>query len=114
MMPFTCSNRFKIVCDHLRLILNVVCLVFLCLISVKYQYASRTVCAYVYVFRKRPGCALIGACALIRMDMVFLIQNIDCGYWLEPPRRGGSKVYPQSMLGAIILKISSIFYFKQL
>ena len=24
-------------------------------------------------------------------------QNIDCGYLLEPPRRGGSNVYPQSM-----------------
>ena len=30
---------------------------------------------------------------------IFLIfaQNIDCGYTLEPPRRGGSNVYPQSM-----------------
>ena len=27
----------------------------------------------------------------------FLLQNIDCGYSLEPPRRGGSNVYPQSM-----------------
>ena len=29
----------------------------------------------------------------------FLIfaPNIDCGYSLEPPRRGGSKEYPQSM-----------------
>ena len=29
----------------------------------------------------------------------FLIfaQNIDCGYTLEPPRRGGSNEYPQSM-----------------
>ena len=29
----------------------------------------------------------------------FLIfaQNIVCGYSLEPPRRGGSNVYPQSM-----------------
>ena len=29
----------------------------------------------------------------------FLIsaQNIDCGYSLEPPRRGGSNGYPQSM-----------------
>ena len=29
----------------------------------------------------------------------FLIfaQNIDCGYRLEPPRRGGSNQYPQSM-----------------
>ena len=24
-------------------------------------------------------------------------QNIDCGYSLEPPRRGGSCEYPQSM-----------------
>ena len=25
-------------------------------------------------------------------------QNIDCGYMLEPPRRGGSNEYPQSMV----------------
>ena len=24
-------------------------------------------------------------------------QNIDCGYTLEPPRRGSSNLYPQSM-----------------
>ena len=29
---------------------------------------------------------------------LFLLQNIDCGYSLEPPRRGGSNVYPQSKL----------------
>ena len=30
---------------------------------------------------------------------IFLIfaQNIDWGYTLEPPRRGGSNEYPQSM-----------------
>ena len=30
---------------------------------------------------------------------IFLIfaQNIDCGYTLEPPHRGGSNEYPQSM-----------------
>ena len=30
---------------------------------------------------------------------IFLIfaQNIDCGYSLEPPRRGSANVYPQSM-----------------
>ena len=30
---------------------------------------------------------------------IFLIsaQSIDCGYSLEPPRRGGSNEYPQSM-----------------
>ena len=32
-------------------------------------------------------------------DIFFFIfaQNIDCGYMLEPPRRGGSNEYPQSM-----------------
>ena len=31
--------------------------------------------------------------------IIFLISalNIDCGYSLEPPRRGGSNEYPQSM-----------------
>ena len=30
---------------------------------------------------------------------IFLIfaQNVDCGYTLERPRRGGSNEYPQSM-----------------
>ena len=28
------------------------------------------------------------------------VQNIDCGYSLEPPRRGGSNEYPQSMFWA--------------
>ena len=28
---------------------------------------------------------------------VIFAQNIDCGYTLEPPRRGGSNEYPQSM-----------------
>ena len=27
-------------------------------------------------------------------------QNIDCGYSLEPPRRGGSNEYPQSMFSS--------------
>ena len=33
----------------------------------------------------------------VYLFFLFLLQNIDCGYSLEPPRRGGSKVYPQSM-----------------
>ena len=41
---------------------------------------------------------------------LFLLQNIDCGYSLEPPRRGGSNVYPQFMFRAKIRKISKIFY----
>ena len=28
---------------------------------------------------------------------LFLLLNIDCGYSLEPPHRGGSNKYPQSM-----------------
>ena len=32
-------------------------------------------------------------------------QNIDCGYSLEPPRRGGSNEYPQSMFLREITKI---------
>ena len=32
-------------------------------------------------------------------------QNIDCGYSLEPPRRGGSNEYPQSMFWVEIWKI---------
>ena len=31
-------------------------------------------------------------------------QNIDCGYSLEPPRWGGSNLYPQSMFWAEIRK----------
>ena len=37
---------------------------------------------------------------------IFLIfaQNIDCGYTLEPHRRGGSNEYPQSMFWSKIKK----------
>ena len=38
--------------------------------------------------------------------IIFLIsaQNIDCGYSSEPPRRGGSNEYPQSMICADVWK----------
>ena len=36
---------------------------------------------------------------------LFLLQNIDCGYLLKPPGRGGSNMYPQSMFRAKIRKI---------
>ena len=32
-------------------------------------------------------------------------QNIDCGYSLEPPRRGSSNEYPQCMFWAKMRKI---------
>ena len=46
--------------------------------------------------------------------IIFLIsaQNIDFGYLLEPPRRGGSYEYPQSMFWAEIWKKYQNFYLK--
>ena len=43
---------------------------------------------------------------------LFLLQNIDCGYSLEPPRRGGSNVYPQSIkhrLWVLVRTASAIY-----
>ena len=41
------------------------------------------------------------------LKIFFLIfaQNIDCGYTLEPPRRGGSNKYHNLCFGAKIRKI---------
>ena len=46
--------------------------------------------------------------------IIFVIsaQNIDCGYSLEPPRRGGSNEYPQSMFWAEMWKIPEFFMWK--
>ena len=52
------------------------------------------------------------AYAGVYLFFLFLLQNIDCGYSLEPPRRGGSNVYPQSMFGAEIRKILKNFLMK--
>ena len=45
--------------------------------------------------------------------IIFLIsaQNIDCEYSLEPPRRGGSNEYPQSVLSRN-MKYIRVFYLK--
>ena len=40
---------------------------------------------------------------------LFLVKNLDCGYLLERPRRGGSNEYPQSMFWAEIRKIIAFF-----
>ena len=41
-------------------------------------------------------------------------QNIDCGYSLEPPRRGGSNKYPQSMFSSKNKKnnVYPVYYIK--
>ena len=47
---------------------------------------------------------------------LFLLKNIDCGYSLEPPRRGGSNggsnKYLQSMFWADMWRISKFFIWK--
>ena len=43
---------------------------------------------------------------LLFFKLLFLLKDIDCGYSLEPPRRGRSIEYPQSMFWAEIWKIS--------
>ena len=43
----------------------------------------------------------------ILIIFIFLLKNIDYGYALEPPRRGGSNAYPQSML---LAEIRTIIY----
>ena len=43
---------------------------------------------------------------------LFLLQNIDCRYSLEPPRRGGSNEYPQSMFWSKNKKNIEIFLLK--
>ena len=45
---------------------------------------------------------------------VFLLKNIDCGYSLELPRRGGSNEYPHSMFLSRNMKNIRIFYLKKL
>ena len=50
----------------------------------------------------------------IGVYIIFLIsaQNIDFVYSLEPPRRGGSNEYAQSMFWAERWKISEFFIWK--
>ena len=66
-MSYKCSCCREILFDQLRIRYNVV---LMCKIGIKYQYFNRVVCAYAHFFLKRPGCALIGACALIRTNTV--------------------------------------------
>ena len=68
-----CCYHCKIVFDHIRLSFNAINTVHMCKIGIKCQFVSRAICAYAHDVRKRPGCALIGACALIRTNTVNLI-----------------------------------------
>ena len=54
---------------------------------------------YLYNFDPHKPHFYIVKLGFIWVYIIFLIsaQNIGCGYSLEPPRRGGSNEYPQSM-----------------
>ena len=66
--------------------------------------------AYVILIPSNPTFIIVKL-GFTGVYIIFLIcaQNIDCGYSLEPPRRGGSKEYPQSMFWAQIWKILVFF-----
>ena len=62
----------------------------------KFMYYITKTCPYnVYPLIPHFYIAKLGY-AGVGLFFLFLLQNIDCGYSLEPPRRGGSNVYPQS------------------
>ena len=62
-------------------------------LSMKFHYANISV-QYTAIFH---GYKIVNF--QMKNYNIFLIfaQNIDCGYTLEPPQRGGSNEYPQSM-----------------
>ena len=58
----------------------------------------RTIGPLVLIFApKHRLWVLVRTASAVYLFFLFLLQNIDCGYSLELPRRGGSNVYPQSM-----------------
>ena len=63
----------------------------------KTQFIIRITCPYnTYPLKPHFYKVKLGY-AGVYLFFLFLLQNIDCGYSLEPPRRGGSNMYPQSM-----------------
>ena len=70
-------------------------------------YITKT---YLYNFEPLKPHFYIVKLGLTGVFIIFLIsaQNIDCGYLLEPPQRGGSNEYPQSIFWAEIWKISEL------
>ena len=75
-MSFKCSSCLNIVFDHLKINFDVVNVVLMYQIPITYQDASWAVCANAHVFRKGPGCALIGACALVITNMGYIISGM--------------------------------------
>ena len=82
-----------------------------CFVSIQCIYITKTC---LYNFDPLKSHFYIVKLGFTGVYIIFLIsaQNIDCGYSLEPPRRGGSNEYPQSMFWAEIWKKSNFFYLK--
>ena len=59
-------------------------------------FIRKTYPCNVYPLKPRLYIVKLGY-AGVYLFFLFLLQNIDCGYSLEPPQQGGSNVYPQSM-----------------
>ena len=45
----------------------------------------------------KPHFYIVKLTGLYIIFLILLKKNMDCGYTLEPPHRGGSNEYPQSM-----------------
>ena len=75
------------------------------------HYITKT---YLYNFDPLKPHFYIVKLGFIGVYIIFLIsaQNIDCGYSLEPPRRGGSNEYPQCVLSRNKKNIRFFFYLK--
>ena len=70
--------------------------IYINMINAKCIIITKTCPCNVYPIEPHFYIAKLGY-AGVYIFFLFLLQNIDCGYSLEPPRRGGSNVYPQSM-----------------
>ena len=64
--------------------------------SLGLEYIRKTCPCNEYPFKPHFYIAKLGYEG-VYLFFLFLLQNIDCGYSLEPPQRGGSNVYPQSI-----------------
>ena len=69
------------------------------LVCVKWKSAFKHHRTYLYNSDPLKPHFYIVKLGLTEVYIIFIIsaQNIDCGYLLELPRRGGSKEYPQSI-----------------
>ena len=92
---FVLSNHCLHVCLHEHTFKTVVC----CGCSYENKtihYTIRKTCpCKVYPLKPHIYIVKLGYAGEY-LFFLFLLQNIHCGCSLEPPRRGGSNVYPQS------------------